>query len=1058
MTIVDTSAATPERRCVEVLQNMAGAILWESDPFALEFSFVSDSAAALLGYSLERWRAESRFGFLSKHVPAEDWNGLLSTLYRAAAEQRLQTCEHRLLRSDGTSFWVQTSVHGSRTNGTPITLNGVTVNITGRRVAGDDEAYRGLVVETMRDFGVFTLSLDGKVETWAWGARRVTGYGPQDIEEAGLASFFEADDGGKVPSEQLIVDAHVNGHASYEGWLVRKGGERFWGTVTLGALVDGGNRRGFSCIVRDLTERKTAEQQLRSSEEHFHQLLESLHDYGVFMVAASGNVETWNRGAMRVEGYRSHEIIGKPFGCLFPEDEQRLATPERLLEEAGRMGSASYDGWLVRKGGARFWASLTLSCIEDEDGRLRGLSVVARDLTERQQTDLALRKSEQHFRLLVESLQEYAMFMVSTDGVIESWNRGAQRVKGFRAEEIVGRHFSRFFPAAEVEAKVPERLVREADLRGLASYEGWLVRKGGETFWASMVLSAVEDEDGRLIGFSDVCRDLSQRKHTEEALRQSEERVRLLLESLQGYAVFMVSPDGIVASWPRGAERVKGFRREEVIGTRFSRFFSPAESDGDMADRLIERASREGRAEYEGWLLHKSGGAIWGSLTLSAVRDERGKLLGFSSVERDLTERMRAERAQTFLSHASAVLAGSLDFHTTLDKVARLATGELAQCCVVGMIAGDTDEVIEAVAIAHVEPDKERALNEALGTIPDPTGAAHGIGYVVRTGQSDFYPDVSDLSWIAETFGPDHFALLQDLGIRSYMCVPMIARGKTFGAIALFATSMGRRYRQDDLVLAEELARRAALAADNARLYEQAQNAVCMREDILAVVSHDLRNPLAVIQMSANEVLTQVESQADLASAKDMVDRIQRSAERMHYMIRDLLDFSTIDSGRLTINVTEQDLHELVSEAIDMIVPLARKSGIHLEDLTTDVEARVRCDRDRVLQVLSNLVGNAIKFTCHDGRVSVSAQLVRDKIEVCVADNGPGIAPEELPHIFDRYWHTNRRDQGLGLGLAIAKGILEAHGETVRVESTVARGTSFFFTLPLARDPRPRAA
>jgi PAS domain S-box-containing protein len=1037
-----------------VLRGTDGVLVWESDPFGIHLEFLDDAGAQLLGYSREAWRAMHGEP-LSKYVHPDDFSALLTKLYLAVAEGGTHTCVHRMLRADGSTVWAQTSVRRGDTNGGPRKLHGVTVDVTRLKEAElalrDGEAYGRLLVENVRDHGVFMLSLEGKVETWTPGARRLMNYRPQEIVGAAFDQFFPPDEVAKSTPARLIAETDLDGRAEYEGWLVRRGGETFWATVTLGAIHDDkGQTRGFSCIARDRTERKTTEQKLRSSEEHFRQLFESLHDYGVFMISADGIVESWNRGAMRLEGYRSQEIVGLPFAHLFTNDDRTVGTPTRLLTQAARLGNANYDGWLLRKCGTTFWASLTVSCVEDEKGRLRGFSVVARDLTERQQTDQALRRSEQHFRLLVESLQESSMFMLATDGTVESWNPGAQRVKGYRADEIVGTNFSRFFPKEEIERGTTTRLVRDADLQGHASYEGWLMRKGGLPFWASLTLSAVEDEHGRLIGFSDVCRDLSRRKATEDALRESEERVRFLIDSLQDHAVFMISPEGRVSAWTPGAERIKGYRSDEALGLPFSRFFPPEEAKTGTAERLLERAATEGRAEYEGWLVHKSGGTIWGSITLGAVKDRDGALRGFSSVARDLTERMRAERSQTFLSHASAVLAGSLDYHTTLERVAQLATTELAQACIVGMLARNGSPAIEAVAIAHVDPEKQRALEAALGTIPDEPGVPHGVGYVIRAGQSELYSDVSDLGWVNDVFGREHAALIRDLHVRSYMCVPMTARGQTVGAIAFLSTAPGVRYGHTDLTLAEELAQRAALAVESARLYEQAQNAICMREDILAVVSHDLRSPLSVIQMGTTELLAQV-CPPDADVAKEVMERINRAADRMHHLIRDLLDFSSIDAGRLTIEVANHDLHGLIAEALDMLLPLAEKQGVGFQDESEELRVEVRCDRDRVLQVLSNQVGNAIKFMRFGGTVKLRAKLVGTQVEVSVSDTGPGIPEEALPHVFDRYWHSRRRDHGLGLGLAISKGIIEAHGGALRVESEVAHGTTFYFTLPLAR-------
>jgi PAS domain S-box-containing protein len=1032
----------------DLLQHLPGAILWEADAAAIQFSFVSESAAAMLGYSAEQWQAEE--GFLKKHVHPEDWGRLLETLYEAAAEGGVHACEHRMSRSDGSILWVQTSVQrSSRSNGT-LLLTGLTVDITRSKEAGyalrDAEAHSRLLIENIRDYGVFMLSLEGTVASWTPGAQRLKGYRADEVLGAPLSSFFPPEELEKGTPQRLLEEAELERKAEYEGWLVRKGGRTFWGNLILSAVTDErGRLRGFSNVARDLTPRKRTEQALRESEEHFRLLVES-QEYGVFMVSPAGVVETWNRGAQRLEGYRAHEIIGSPLSGLFPRDEVEQGLTERLLETAARVGKADYEGWLVRKGGERFWGLLTISAVEDEGGHLRGFSMLARDVTGRRQTEQELRRSEEYFRLLVGNVQDYGVFMLSLDGAIESWNQGAQRLKGYRAHEIVGSTISRFFPPEEIEKRTPERLFQEALSKGLATYEGWLVRKDGARFWALVTLGAVEDENGRLRGVSNVARDLTERKKAEDALRESEERLRLLIDSVQDYGVFMVSPGGQVASWSPGAERVQGYRAEEVLGAPLSRFFPPEEVENGTPERLIQGAVAEGRAEYEGWLVREGGATFWASVILGAVMDRHGHLRGFSNVTRDLTERKRAERALSFLVDVGTVLAGSLDYRTTLEKVVRLATREVAHACVVEMLEGQT---LLPVAVAHVDRDKERILQKAVRSMPAEPQMGHGVAHVVQTGHPELRSGISDVGWLGEALGFSEPHVLRDLGMQSYMCVPLTASGKTFGAM-VFVAAPGRHYASDDLLLAEELARRAALAIDKARLYEQAQTAIRMREEILAIVSHDLRSPLSMIQMGVDQLLSETRGSAQPAMTSRTAERIRRASARMLHLIRDLLDFSSIEAGQLRLEVANHDADELLTEVVEALQPNAGEKGIQLEREREISRLKVRCDRERIVQVFSNLIGNAIKFTGEGGSVTIRMRLEGDRVVFSVSDTGPGISEENLSHIFDRYWQVTRRArESFGLGLAISKAIIESHGGSIWVESRVGQGTTFFFTLPL---------
>jgi PAS domain S-box-containing protein len=796
-------------------------------------------------------------------------------------------------------------------------------------------------------------------------------------------------------------------------------------------------------VTVDITRIKQAEQGTHAAETHARLLLDNLRDYGVFMVSTGGDVTSWNPGAQRLQGYTAGEIIGAPMSSFFPAHEIEKDTPVLLRQQAEFERQADYEGWLVRKDGSTVWVSLTVSAVTDERGRLRGFSNVVRDLTQRKRTEGLLRESEEHFRQLVGSVKDYSVFMVSLEGLVQSWNEGAQRLKGYRAHEIIGEPLSIFFPPEELERRTPEGLLEDATINGNAKYEGWLVRKGGGMFWGQLTISPIEDERGHLRGFSNVAKDVTERKAAEDALRESEERLRLLVDSMQDYGVFMVSPDGLVVSWGSGAERLEGYKAEEVSGKPLALFFLAAEVESGTPERLLQRAATEGRVEHEGWLVRKNGTTFWASLIVCAVTDRHGKLRGFSNVARDLTERMRSERAQSFLSDVGTLLADSLDHRTIFERIARLATREMAHWCVIEMLA---DQTIRPVTVAHVDRDKERLLRSAVREMPNEPGTVHGLAHVLHTGHPELIN--SQVGLDGEALGITDPAILRELGGHSYICVPLTARGKTFGAVA-FVAAPGRRYTRDDLSTAEELARRAALAVDNARLYEEAQAASRVREEILAVVSHDLRTPLSTIEMGTAQLLGQSSSAGQSAATSRVAERIARASSRMNRLIRDLLDFSSIAAGRLRIELADHDARGLVTEAVEMLQPVAIEKGIQLAAEAGSAPVQVRCDRERLLQVFSNLIGNALKFTGEGGAIIVRSEPERDRVVFSVSDTGPGIAEEDLAHIFDRYWQGKRKSRdSVGLGLAIAQGIVQSHDGTIWVESKVGHGTTFFVALP----------
>ena len=249
-------------------------------------------------------------------------------------------------------------------------------------------------------------------------------------------------------------------------------------------------------------------------------------------------------------------------------------------------------------------------------------------------------------RLLVDSVRDYAIFALDPDGNVLSWNAGAESLKGYSADEIIGRHFSVFYPPEKIAERFPDYELEVARREGRFEDEGWRIRKDGSRFWANVVITALRDATGTLVGFAKVTRDLTERFLTEEALRESEERFRLLVQGVKDYAIFMLDPTGHVVSWNEGAQRIKGYTAAEIIGRHFSTFYPAEDVASGKPKRELEIAVREGKYEEEGWRVRKDGSLFWASVLITAVRAGDGRLVGFAKVTRDLTERRAAnERA-----------------------------------------------------------------------------------------------------------------------------------------------------------------------------------------------------------------------------------------------------------------------------------------------------------------------------------------------------------------------------------------------------------------------------
>ncbi len=260
---------------------------------------------------------------------------------------------------------------------------------------------------------------------------------------------------------------------------------------------------------------------------------------------------------------------------------------------------------------------------------------------------------EQRFQYLISGIRDYAIYMLDQEGYVSSWNSGARRFKGYEAPEILGEHFSRFYTPEDRESGLPARALATALAEGKYEAEGWRVRQDGTRFWASVIIDPLHDEHGNLLGYAKITRDITERKKTEDALRASEERFRLLVQGVSDYAIYMLSPEGVVSNWNIGAERIKGYSEQEIVGLHFSRFYTEEERAGGLPARALETAAREGRYEAEGWRMRKDGTRFWAHVIIDAIRDDSGALIGFAKITRDLTEKKAAADA---LAEANAAL------------------------------------------------------------------------------------------------------------------------------------------------------------------------------------------------------------------------------------------------------------------------------------------------------------------------------------------------------------------------------------------------------------------
>jgi PAS domain S-box-containing protein len=551
-------------------------------------------------------------------------------------------------------------------------------------------------------------------------------------------------------------------------------------------------------------------------------------------------------------------------------------------------------------------------------------------------------------------------------------------------------------------------------------------------------------------------------------LEREHEAQRWLATTLRsiGDAVIATDAEGRVTLMNPIAEMLTGWTEEGARGKPLDDVFCIfCEPTGAIAESPVAKVLREGRVvglANHTVLRSKSGMEMPIDDSGAPIRNESGRILGVVLVFRDATHENRSRVRSEFLAKAGEALVASLDYESTLATVARFAVPTLADWCAVEILEPGAKSSRQ-VAVAHVDESKVQFARELGERYPPDPNALTGVPQVIRTGHSELYTEIPQPLLEASARDSDHLRMIRDLSLKSAMVVPLRVRGRTFGAVTFVYAESGRRYVEDDLRFAEDFARRAAMAIENAvtlkemeqararehALRGEAELANRAKDEFLATVSHELRTPLNAILGWAVILRTRT-----LPHDTDRgLSVIERNARQQAKLIDDVLDISRIISGKLALHLGATNLAEAVASAIETVTPAAEAKDIQLSIDVPDRSLTITADGDRLQQITWNLLSNAVKFTPKGGRVGVRAY--RDGLEVCicVTDSGEGIRREVLPIVFEPFQQADasitRRHGGLGLGLAIVKQLVSAHGGTVQAESEGEnKGATFTVRLP----------
>ncbi|MFL5304405.1 MAG: ATP-binding protein [Polyangia bacterium] len=486
--------------------------------------------------------------------------------------------------------------------------------------------------------------------------------------------------------------------------------------------------------------------------------------------------------------------------------------------------------------------------------------------------------------------------------------------------------------------------------------------------------------------------------------------------------------------------------RGQLIGRALSTLVK-AESRQVLRQHVQTCLSQAVRVSHEIEIGPRNRFVVPTQITSTPIIGPQGYVVGCKTTLTDISALKRAQEVLQFLGEASTILASSFDYPSTAAEATRLAVPLMADVAILDIF--DTAGVLQRIEVASADTRRARAADAARNARP-PRGPRTPVAWVLETHEPLLLAECRPSALTADASGFDHESFVRACSPRSLMYVPLASRGRVLGVLTLVMSESDRRFGGEELASATDLANRIALAIENARLYDDATRAVKAREEVLSFVSHDLKNPLMAILLTTEMLLDGAPNNERRRGWKQL-DRIRRGVQQMRHMVEDLLDISSIDAGRLSMEIGEHAVQAVLEDALELLAPVATEKGITLRTHVNCSDTRLRCDRDRLVQVLYNLVGNALKFTPHGGEVVVSAKLSGDSAVVGVCDSGPGIPPQLVPHLFQRYVQDQRTARrGRGLGLYICRGIVQAHGGTIWVDTAVGRGSTFFFTVPLA--------
>lgn len=804
---------------------------------------------------------------------------------------------------------------------------------------------------------------------------------------------------------------------------------------------------GLAVYIQDISERKQAYQALQESEKRFRRLVES-NIFGVAVGDFSGNIKYANDYFLHMIGYSRQDLEAKQIKWLEMTPAEYIHLDWQAGEELKKRGiTTPFEKEYIRKDGSRVPLLIGGALLQEPFDQQQEIICFYLDLSERKKAEKARQESEERFAAMFNQAS-IGIALVALDGSFLEVNPAMSKITGYSQQELRQMNFQDVTHPDDVDADWA--LAKKVINREIPGYslEKRYIRKDDKIVWVNLTSSALWDEEGKIkYGFG-IIEDITERKQVQEALMESEDRFRVMFNQA-GIGIGLMSLEGRFLQVNPALCEITGYTPEELTQKRFQDITHPDDVEADVANvkRLI--AGEIKGFSMEKRYFHKTGLIVWINLNVSAVWDSIGKPKYTVAIIEDISGRRRSEITQTFLVEASTLLAASLEWETTLSNLAELAIPTLADGCFVDIF--EETMSLRLLGVACSDPQKKELLEEIHRSYPPEHKPHHPILQRLRQGKSTFEPRISEKMLQATAHNEEHLQMLQSLEISSIMVIPLRSRGQLFGCVSFMRMGNTQRYDRADLTLAEEVARRAASALDNARLYREAQEANRLKDEFLAVLSHELRTPLNAILGWTQLLQTRKFNEATTQRALETIDRNARTQAQL---IEDLLDVSRIITGKLRLKPRWANVPALISQTIDTLRLAAEAKSILVESVCDPTIDLMWVDPERFRQIVWNLLSNAIKFTPNSGQISIQLSRAGSFAEIRVTDTGIGIKPEFLPFVFDRFRQadgsTTRSYGGLGLGLAIVRHLVEINGGSASVFSEgEGKGATFKVRLPL---------